>query len=170
MEITQQHSDLSKLKSLKWKCSSPCKVLISDEFIKWAKKSLSQIMASPDVIGAEDPLMAFSEALLNFHSHHCQDVHSSKWCKYHPQEVDGKPYSTDKPMKCTEQEMPSYMYLLKETLKSHMNMLLQRAISLPTALRGFMALLSNIVGRDWIFIIVTICARQIMAICRKEWF
>ena len=80
-------------KCIHFQCSSPCKALTSDEFIKWAKKSLSQIMASPDVIGAEDPLMAFSEALLNFHSHHCQDahshycqdVHSSKWCKYHPQ-------------------------------------------------------------------------------------
>lgn len=54
-------------------------------FIKQAKRSLRQIMASSDVIGAEDSLGAFSEALLNFHSHYCQDVHSFKWCKYYPQ-------------------------------------------------------------------------------------
>ena len=41
-------------------------------------------MASPDVVSAEDPLKAFSEALLNFHSHYCKDDHSSKWCQYHP--------------------------------------------------------------------------------------
>ena len=49
-------------------------------------------MASPDVVTAEDPLKAFSEALLNFHSHYCMDDHSSKWCQYHLK-VDGSSLS-----------------------------------------------------------------------------
>ena len=66
-------------------CSPPCKAHIPDDVIKWAKRSLHQIMASPDVTESEDPLQAFLEILLNFHSHYCKDLHSSKWCKYHPQ-------------------------------------------------------------------------------------
>ena len=50
---------------------------ITDEF-KRAKKSVSQIMVSPDVVTADDPLKTFSEALLNFHSHYCKDDRSSR--------------------------------------------------------------------------------------------
>ena len=45
-------------------------------------------MASPDIVTVEDPLKAFPEALLNFHSHYCMNDHSSKGCHYHPK-VDG---------------------------------------------------------------------------------
>lgn len=38
---------------------------------------------------------------------------------------------------------------------------LQRDVSQPTVLRDFMALLLNIVAREWISITVTTCARQI---------
>ena len=94
------HNDLTKPKSVKCKVIHYRDCIVSrvythsvhhhvrhgsDDFIKQVKKSLSQIMASPDVIETEDPLQAFSEALLNFHSHYCKDLHSSKWCKYHPQ-------------------------------------------------------------------------------------
>ena len=41
-------------------------------------ESLGQIMASPDIIGADDPFQAFSDALLNFHLHYCKDLHTSK--------------------------------------------------------------------------------------------
>ena len=47
-------------------------------------RSLRQIIASPDVVSAEDHLKAFSEALLNFHSLYCKDGHSSKCYQYHP--------------------------------------------------------------------------------------
>ena len=57
---------------------------MTEEFINRAKKSLRHIMASPDVIESDRPFEAFKEALLNFHAHYCQDIHSSKWCKYHP--------------------------------------------------------------------------------------
>ena len=40
-------------------------------------------MSSPDVAAARDPLAAFSEALVNLHSHYCLDDHTSEWCKYH---------------------------------------------------------------------------------------
>ena len=50
-------------------------------------RSLHQIMASPDVVSVEDPLKAFSEALMNFHSHYYKDNHSSKWCQYHHPKV-----------------------------------------------------------------------------------
>jgi len=41
-------------------------------------------MASTDVLEAQDPLKAFSDALLNFHNHYCLDDHTSVWCQYHP--------------------------------------------------------------------------------------
>ena len=31
----------------------------------------------------EDPMGAFSEAILNYHEHY-QDIHTSEWCKFHP--------------------------------------------------------------------------------------
>ena len=32
---------------------------------------------------AEDPMGAFSEAILNYHEHY-QDIHTSEWCRFHP--------------------------------------------------------------------------------------
>ena len=49
---------------------------MSDSFITRAKKSLRHIIANPDVVAADDPLTAFSEALMNFHTHYCKDVHT----------------------------------------------------------------------------------------------
>lgn len=57
---------------------------MTDSFITRAKKSLRHIIANPDVVAADDPLTAFSEALMNFHVHYCKDVHTSRWCQYHP--------------------------------------------------------------------------------------
>ena len=48
-------------------------------------------MANTDVVAADDPLSAFSEALMNFYDHYCRDEHSSKWCQYHA-EVDMATY------------------------------------------------------------------------------
>ena len=42
------------------------------EYTKLANRPLCQLMASPDVMGSEDPLKTFSEALLNFYAHYCQ--------------------------------------------------------------------------------------------------
>ena len=64
-------------------CLPPCKSKINDSFINRAKKSLRHVMSSPDVVAARDPLAAFSEALVNLHSHYCLDDHTSEWCKYH---------------------------------------------------------------------------------------
>jgi len=68
-------------------CSPRCKSRMSDAFIKRAKKALRNIACNPDVITATHPLAAFSAALLNLHSHYCLDVHTSEWCKYHPQVI-----------------------------------------------------------------------------------
>ena len=57
------------------------------DLIRRAMRSLHQIMASPDVVSVEDPLKAFSEALMNFHSHYCKDNHSSKLRQYHHPKV-----------------------------------------------------------------------------------
>ena len=57
---------------------------MNDDLIRRAMRSLRQIIASPDVVSAEDHLKAFSEALLNFHSLYCKDGHSSKCYQYHP--------------------------------------------------------------------------------------
>ena len=84
-------------------------------------------MSCPDVLDAPDPLKAFSNALVNFHNHHCLDDHGSVWCKYHPEvhtyviykyiyvlrrSSDGQPYCTNKPLKCTEQST-AFLNLLK---------------------------------------------------------
>ena len=66
-----------------YQCAPKCKSRMTEQFINRAKKSLRQIMASPDVLSADEPLKAFSDALLNFHNHYCLDIHSSEWCKYH---------------------------------------------------------------------------------------
>ena len=64
---------------------------MTNDFITRAKKSLHHIMANPDVVAADDPLSAFSEALMNFYDHYCRDEYSSKWCQYHS-EVDMATY------------------------------------------------------------------------------
>ena len=41
-------------------------------------------MVSADVLEAQDPLKAFSDALLNFHNHYYLDDYTSVWCQCHP--------------------------------------------------------------------------------------
>ena len=53
-----------------------------DSVITRAKKSLRHIIANPDVVTVDDPLTAFSDALMNFHAHYCKDEHTSQWCQY----------------------------------------------------------------------------------------
>ena len=128
-------------------CLPPCKAKISDDFIKQAKRSLWQIMASPDVIEAEDPLQAFSEALLNFHSHYCKDLHSSKRCKYHSQVTNGKPYSTDKPLKCTEQA-DAFLCLLKEMAKKPHEYVTPEGRCTTNSIEGFHELALKYLGKQ----------------------
>jgi len=60
---------------------------MTDALINRAKKALRNIACNPDIITAPHPLTAFSDALLNLHSHYCLDVHTSEWCKYHPKVI-----------------------------------------------------------------------------------
>ena len=61
---------------------------MTEAFIARAKHSLKNLMSCPDVLETDDSLKAFSEGLLNFHSHYCRNAHDSQWCKYHPKEND----------------------------------------------------------------------------------
>ena len=63
-----QDKSLKRMYSVQYvylQCSPSCKTRISDDFIKKANRSLCQIMASSDVIEAEDSLQAFLEAFVN---------------------------------------------------------------------------------------------------------
>ena len=57
---------------------------MTDSFISRTKKSLGHIIAYSDVVAADDPLTVFFEALMNFHNHYCKDIHTPRWCQYHP--------------------------------------------------------------------------------------
>ena len=56
---------------------------MTDALINNAKKSLRNLIQCEDIYASEDPMGAFSEAILNY-QHHYQDVHTSEWCKFHP--------------------------------------------------------------------------------------
>ena len=46
------------------------------------KSALSNLISSEEVQESDDPLKSFSEAILNFHSHYCLDIHTSPWCHH----------------------------------------------------------------------------------------
>ena len=77
---------------------------MTEASIERAKHALKILMSCADVLEDDDPLKAFSEGLLHFHSHICLDAHDSKWCKYHPKENDdGSPYTVKIPLLCLVQ-------------------------------------------------------------------
>lgn len=51
-------------------------------FLGHCKAALSNLISSDKLQQSDDSLEAFSEAILNFHSHYCLDVHSSPWCHH----------------------------------------------------------------------------------------
>ena len=48
-----------------------------------AKKCLKNLIQCEELYMCDDPMGAFSEAILNYH-HHYQDIHTSEWCRFHP--------------------------------------------------------------------------------------
>ncbi len=46
------------------------------------RSALSNLISSDTIQNSEDPLKSFSEALVNFHSHYCMDVHTLSWCHH----------------------------------------------------------------------------------------
>jgi hypothetical protein len=55
---------------------------MQEGFLGHCKAALSNLISSDAVKESEDPLKAFAEAIVNFHSHYCLDVHSSPWCHH----------------------------------------------------------------------------------------
>ena len=51
-------------------------------FFGHCKAALSNLIASDEVHESEDPLISFSEGIVNFHSHYCLDMHSFTWCHH----------------------------------------------------------------------------------------
>ena len=43
----------------------------------------TSLIQCEDLLMAEDPMCAFSEAILNYHEHY-RDIHTSEWCWFHP--------------------------------------------------------------------------------------
>ena len=84
------------------------------------KTALNNIIASDRVHESDNPYSAFSEGILNFYSHYCEDDHTSSWCVHEKvcchskniktprqlymymciQEKDGKPYQTKHAFSC----------------------------------------------------------------------
>ena len=53
---------------------------MSEQFLTSCKSALNNLIASEKVYDSEDPFSAFSDGILNFHSHYCLNDHSSQWC------------------------------------------------------------------------------------------
>ena len=60
---------------------SKCKRM-TDAMLNNAKKCLKNLIQCEELYMCEDPMGAFSEAILNYHNHH-QDIHTSEWCRFH---------------------------------------------------------------------------------------
>lgn len=55
---------------------------MNEAFINSCKAALKTLICADSVFAKEDPYAAFSEGILNFHSHYVLNDHSSPWC-YH---------------------------------------------------------------------------------------
>ncbi|XP_065915443.1 uncharacterized protein [Dysidea avara] len=160
--------DLVKIKAIQCKCVPKCKARITEQLITRAKKSLRNIMACPDVLTSDDPLKAFSEALLNFHCHYCLDQHSSEWCKYHPKEAeDGTPYSTQKPLKCVEQS-DAFLHLLQEMAKRPQEYITPQGRMTTNSIEGFHGLALKYRGKKVDLHHSHYICKTNMAICHKN--
>lgn len=56
---------------------------MTDAMLNNAKKCLKNLIQCEELHMCDDPMGAFSEAILNYH-HHYQDIHTSEWCRFHP--------------------------------------------------------------------------------------
>ena len=74
-------------------------------------------MACPDVLEADDPLKAFSSALLNFHNHYCLDSHTSMWCKYHIKVCNVQPRVTTD-IKCGNNYIIRKVMMVNHTIQA----------------------------------------------------
>ena len=53
---------------------------MSEQFISSCKSALNNLIACDKVYENEDTFSAFSEGIVNFHAHYCENDHSSPWC------------------------------------------------------------------------------------------
>ena len=53
---------------------------MSEGFLVHCKGALSNLISCDRLQEEPNPLAAFSDAIKNFYSHYCLDVHTSSWC------------------------------------------------------------------------------------------
>ena len=55
---------------------------MSEAFLGSCKAALNNLISSDAIQKSDNPFQAFSEGILNFHAHYCEDDHSSTWCHH----------------------------------------------------------------------------------------
>ena len=61
-----------------------------ENFIGSCTAAFKNLIASDIIQSAEDPYEAFSEGILNFHSHYCLNNHTSTWCHHEKVRQEGQ--------------------------------------------------------------------------------
>ena len=80
---------------------------MTEQFLTSCKSALSNLIGSDKVYSSENPFAAFSDGILNFHSHYCLNDHTSPWC-FH-----------DKVSFCVQAIQRTCNYLSMKKVKSH---------------------------------------------------
>ena len=164
------HSDLSKIRSIKCKCKQnglQCKRM-SKVFVDRAKHFLKCLMSCSEVLDSDNPLSAFSEGIMNFYSHYCQDKHDSVWCKYHVEiNDDGTPYSTKHKLVCTEQSQAFYE-LLQNMSARPQEYVTSKGKLTTNSIEGFHGLALKYRNKKVDLNTVHYCCKTNMAICHKN--
>ena len=103
-----------------------------ESFLTHCKGALSNLISNKDVLQANDPYKAFSEALMNLHAHYCLDVHTSVWC-FHE--------------KVAIFQLMTTILLLLQVLENGDPFTSQYKFTCMAQVEGFMALLKEMSGR-----------------------
>ena len=53
---------------------------MTEQFLTSCKSALNNLIGSDKVYSSENPFAAFSDGIINFHSHYCLNDHTSLWC------------------------------------------------------------------------------------------
>ena len=145
---------------------------MSEAFISSCKTALNNLIASERVYDSDDPYSSFSEGILNFFPHYCQEDHSSSWCfhaKVHDvahngtyirnymhmivppmQESGGKPYTSKHAFTCKAQA-EGFQKLLEDMAHKPQDYITPTGRMTTNAVEGFhgLALMYVTNGQTW---------------------
>ena len=125
-------------------------------------------MACEEVLQHNDPYKAFSEALLNFHSHYCKNLHDSVWYKFHPATAnDGSPYSIKFPLLCATQA-DVFLELLQSMVAKPQDYTTPSGKVTTNVVEGFHGLALKYRGKRIDLWHMHYCCKTNMAMCYKN--